>query len=781
MTTPGYKDTVVPSKVLEKVIKAKAVGLESLGCIIPKISHQNADDAATETNATMFPLKESYRKNTQYPHSQSYWDKAAKDYRHESIDEMADENNRVCIQDRPKMRSMTDMPSRAQFRQYPQQERKEVRNITIHQCDGRYEGEGLCELRERDQLDDPDSPHHDDAHYNAILNVEEDEDLRKNFEKSQSHRLFATRSIDSRLRTDYLFQEYLRLMAICEKHEEMENTIRKARMSITEAEQDWVTTQPLSLDLQQTAVESSVYMTNNADSDEWHHPHDPFSVSNLTSPATPGDKAWMTSTSSKMSSRGALDFTGTSPNDAKETRLRSPSFDGQWGSLGDNRSTRISDEWNMQNPFTSACHAESSLSISQGRIDFEPITVSRKLAGIAAPSGCKKSCGQPLSSSLTERSTNDSVQKLSRNEKPLIPMGENGLMSKITVINSHHSLDPIYVSCSPSPTTQDKDKSCIANPSPRLYYNKSESVGITAEKEKMASIVGARQEHLIESISSTSLEPLGRSTVPFNRAQSNISRNPFQYTENQFSRKQHDADSDYISEILWQKKRELLAASSIFSTVEESLGSRNSIPHGSSSIESKHLEIKSEHLGNPGRIVRPITPSPTARSYCTDQLEISHGWDVQCEKGKELPYYEADPFIPAYSDSVIIGRPISPEKNNRYANREYSYGTIAGLSPVTCSGSQFRNSIFPGASIQGRDQWRDESVDCEPIERSNVPMKVQHLSATRDVRPQIPHPELSSYTETCMPLFNKQIRSVVDRYKMLKESSKQISQQRFQN
>ena len=189
---------------------------------------------------------------------------------------------------------------------------------------------------------------------------------------------------------------------------------------------------------------------------------------------------------------------------------------------------------------------------------------------------------------------------------------------------------------------------------------------------------------------------------------------------------------------------------------------------GSRIIELNTPAVASELSFSPSLNMQPITPSPKESDNCRQQFMMSPELDVQCDKRKKHQFYEANPYIPAYSDSVIIGRPVSPENSNQYGNQEH--GSIAGLSPVTCSASQFRNNVFANTKIHSEDVWGDESVDREPVERSNETIKVQHLSSRREVNPQVSDnlPPL----QTCMPLINKKLRSVLDRYNALKESTR---------
>ncbi|CAJ1931778.1 unnamed protein product [Cylindrotheca closterium] len=763
--------------------KVMAHRLETLSCIVPKSSLREAnDDAATESNATVFPLKESYRKNIQNPHSNRYWDNAAKDYRNALVNEIVEEEEEIKSNaQRPKMRKIPDMPPRSHSHRNPQIRMSEVEGFgelsyqnwnrakKIHEREFRDEIEHFHQYEwEADHRENLYHQRHD-AHYNAILDVQEDEDRRGISETRQSQAHFGTGGEDGQLQAYVINQEFLRLKAISDKHER-ENAMRKASMKLPRNEKQetcTVFTQPLS-------VESIVH-TNKDDVFDSQHSGDPFSVSNLSSPTIVPEKNRTLLASSMKPWRASLGLSETTPSYSKEPLRRSASFDSRWKSF---RGSVFVDK--------APHHSLGSTAPLKASLE-DTATLSARAATI---------------------STNEGLQKEASFESVSESIRENELMSKITVIESQHSLDPIFVSAAQSPPLSNsgspRDDDVILEKDPITEEGRQHRFASFDRHERTVNERGAMRKG-IASASQSSSAPLfslesssspsayqngqgGAKSSPPNvssgdlpdmaTAHEHIRRHPSpsrlqRRIAANFRRSNEDGVLDSqlslvptaVSEssprrMSWHEKRAMAA--------EQAKYLKDPTFYGSSHIELTSPAVISELSYTPGASIRPITPSPTIAGSHKHHFEISPERDIRCDKGKRHQFYEANPFIPAYSDSVIIGRPISPENFKGYGKQEH--GSIDGLSPVTCSGSQFRNSVFPNTARHGRDQWGEESVDREPIERSNETIKVQHLSSKREVNPNFVHPPPPS--QTCMPMFNKKLRSVVDRYhQKLKESS----------
>jgi hypothetical protein len=234
-----------------------AMNLESLKCGIFPATNRAVNDS-TESTATAFPLKKSFHKNFQYPHSQTYWEAEAKNYRHALLNEVAqqaeEEENYSSSRRRrslphrrshskkksPKKKTTktyseavdqiylemeSDRPDRIQLRDYLYEQHRQASH------EKRYQRKQVVSdlLEER-------NPTYKDRHYDAILNVQDDDpqnylDLDfSGFSRPASARKSPGLEPPPPPKSKELFQEYLRLKAISDKYENRAMAQQKPRI-----------------------------------------------------------------------------------------------------------------------------------------------------------------------------------------------------------------------------------------------------------------------------------------------------------------------------------------------------------------------------------------------------------------------------------------------------------------------------------------------------------------------------------------------------------------------
>jgi hypothetical protein len=224
-----------------------AMNLESLKCGIFPATNRAVNDS-TESTATVFPLKKAFHKNFQYPHSQTYWEAEAKNYRHALLNEVAqqaeeEEENYTSSRRRsslPHLRSHSKKksPKKKSSKTYSEAvdriylEIQSARPDRIQLRDSLYEQHRQTSREQRYQREQVASDlweerNHTskDRHYNAILDVQDDDQQNSldldfsGFSRPDSARKSPGLELPPPPKSKELFQEYLRLKAISDKYE----------------------------------------------------------------------------------------------------------------------------------------------------------------------------------------------------------------------------------------------------------------------------------------------------------------------------------------------------------------------------------------------------------------------------------------------------------------------------------------------------------------------------------------------------------------------------------
>jgi hypothetical protein len=169
---------------------------------------EKRENNVNQSQYSHFPLKHSFRKNVQYPHSQKYWDRTAQDYRRESV------KYSTWGEEEPRGRPSFLSSQQSQRRRGQSLPRK--RNSSFKQR--KTYSETAFDIYAAIESSNEKKSH--SKHYNDTMTVQDEEyQQHKNVTSYLDLDLSGFTPQKAPHNRD-LFQEYLRLKAISEKHEQ---------------------------------------------------------------------------------------------------------------------------------------------------------------------------------------------------------------------------------------------------------------------------------------------------------------------------------------------------------------------------------------------------------------------------------------------------------------------------------------------------------------------------------------------------------------------------------